>query len=222
MAQTSGVYSGDTIEQAITAPMDWGKLEAIAYDVLVADDFPTLRKIGGFGDDGMDAAEESFYDATRNVTTVIQVTSAQGQKAKVRDTIKKLKKNAIDAKRLVFLTRHPVTPSKRTEMIDEADTQGVTLEVRDQSYLVTQLSKSTTIFARHFADARAQFGALLEARDPLHAASDKLQHALLATLGAYVLHDRSRLARGTLFDKTVLAALAAMDNGTGTRGELLG
>ncbi len=221
MAQTNGVYSGDTIEQAITAPIDWGKLEAIAYDVLVADDFPTLRKIGGVGDDGMDAIEESFYDASRNVTTVIQVTSAQGQKAKVRDTIRKLKENAIDAKRLVFLTRHPVTAGKRAEMIDEADSQGVTLEVRDQSYLVNQLGKNTIIFARYFADARAQLGALLEARDPLHTASNKLQHALLATLGAYVLHDRSRLARGTLFDKTVLAALAATNNGTGTKGELL-
>lgn len=221
MAQTSGVYSGDTIEQAITVPIDWGKLEAISFDVLVADDFPTLRKIGGIGDEGMDAVEESFYDATRNVTTVIQITSAQGQKAKVRDTIKKLKENSIDAKRLVFLTRHPVTAGKRAEMIEEADTQGVTLEVRDQSYLVTQLSKNTTIFARHFADARTQLGALLDARDPLHAASNKLQHALLATLGAYVLHDHSRLARGTLFDKTVLAALAAMDNGVGSRGELL-
>lgn len=221
MKQASGVYSGDTIEQAITAPMDWGKLEAIAYDVLVADDFPTLRKIGGVSDDGMDAVEESFYEAARNVTTVIQVTSAQGQKTKVRDTIKKLKENAIDAKRLVFLTRHPVTASKRAEMIDEADTQGVTLDVRDQSYLVTQLSKNNTIFARYFADARTQFGALLETRDPLHTAGDKLQHALLATLGAYVLHDHSRLARGTLFDKTVLAALAATNNGTSTRGELL-
>lgn len=221
MVQNTGVYSGDTIEQAIAAPMDWGKLEAIAYDVLVADDFPTLRKIGGVGDDGMDAVDEAFYDANRQVTTVIQVTSAQGQKAKVRDTIKKLEKNSIDAKRLVFLTRHPVTAEKRAEMIEEADTKGITLEVRDQAYLVTQLSKNTTIFVRHFADARTQFGALIESHDPLHTASDKLQHALLATLGAYVLHEHSRLARGTLFDKTVLAALAAEKNGTATKAELL-
>lgn len=221
MAQTSGVYSGDVIEQALAAPIDWSKLEAIAYDALVADDFPTLRKIGGVGDDGMDAVEEVFYDTERKVTTVVQVTSAQAQKAKVRDTIKKLKNNGIEAKRLVLLTRHPVSAAKRAEMIDEADAQGVTLEIRDQSYLVTQLSKNNTIFARHFSDARAQFNALLEGRDPLHAASDKLQHALLATLGAYVLHNRSRLARGTLFDKTVVAALAASNAGKGTREGLL-
>lgn len=201
--------------------MDWGKLESLAYDVLVADDFPTLRKIGGIADEGVDAIEEAFYDSNRRVTTVIQVTSAQAQKIKVRDTIKKLKGNGVDSKMLVLLTRHPVSGGKRVEMIEEADAQSVTLEIRDQSYLITQLSKNTTIFARHFAGASAQLSALLEAPDPLHAANDRLQHALLATLGAYVLHEHSRLARGTLFAKTVLAALAASKGGEATRGELL-
>ena len=220
MAQNN-IYSGDAIEHALAAPMDWGKLESLAYDVLAADDFPTLRKIGGVGDEGVDAIEEAFYEARRRVMTVIQVTSAQAQKVKVSDTIKKLKKHGVDTQMLVLLTRHPVSGGKRAEMIEEADAQSVTLEVRDQSYLVTQLSKNTTIFARHFADVSAQLSALLSAPDPLHAANDRLQHALLATLGAYVLHDHSRLARGTLFAKTVLAALAASKEGKTNRGELL-
>lgn len=221
MAQISGLYSGDTIENVLAAPMDWSKLEALAYDVLVADDFPSLRKIGGVGDDGMDAVEEAFYDAKRKVTTVIQVTSAQGQKTKVSDTLAKLKKNGIESKKLVFLTRHPVTAGKRTEMIDSADEQGVTLDVRDQSYLVTQLSKNRQIFARYFGDAGAQLSALLDTPDPLRASSDRLQHALLATLGAFVLHERAHLARGTLFEKTVLAALAASPKGGASRVTLL-
>lgn len=220
MVQTS-IYSGDTIEHALTAPMDWGKLESLAYDVLVADDFPTLRKIGGVGDAGVDAIEEAFYDAKRRVTTVIQVTSAQAQKVKVHDTIRKLKDNGVNTEKLILLTRHPVSGGKRAEMIEEADAQHVNLEIRDQSYLVTQLSKNTTIFARHFADAGAQLSALLATPDPLHAASDRLQHALLATLGAYVLHNHSKLARGTLFDKTVLAALAGAKEGQTSRDQLL-
>ncbi|POM19892.1 Uncharacterised protein [Burkholderia cepacia] len=106
-------------------------------------------------------------------------------------------------------------------MIEEADDEHVTLDVRDQSYLVTQLSKNTTIFARYFSDVGVQLGELLGTPDPLRAASDRLQHALLATLGAYVLHEHSRLARGTLFDKTVLAALAGAKEGKVTREQLL-
>lgn len=220
MAQNS-VYSGDAVAFALTAPIDWYKLESLAYDILVADDFPTLRKIGGVGDDGVDAIEDAFFDAKRKVVTVIQVTSAQAQKVKVTDTLKKLKKNKISPEKLVLLTRHPVSTGKRAELIEEADNQHVTLDIRDQSYLVTQLSKNATIFARYFSDMGVQLSELLEKRDPLHAASDRLQHALLATLGAYVLHEHSRLARGTLFDKTVLAALAGAKDEKITREQLL-
>ena len=133
-----------------------------------------------------------FFDGNRKVMTVVQVTSAQGQRAKVQDTIRKLKKNGIEAKRLVLLTRHPVMAATKKEMIDQADAQGVSLDIRDQSYLVAQLGKHQQIFKRHFAGKGAQFRALLGTPDPLGTATDKLQHALLATLGAYVLHEHSK------------------------------
>jgi hypothetical protein len=221
MAQTEKVYSGDVIEHVLAAPMDWGKLEALVYDVLLADDFPTLRRIGGVGDAGMDAVEETFYDAERKVTTVVQVTSAQAQRAKVKDTLKKLKKNGITPKTLIFVTRHPVTAEKRVEMNKAADEESVTLEVRDQTYLVSQLGKNSKVFARHFADIGTQLSALLDTPDPLHTASSRLQHSLLATLGAFVLNEHSRIARGTLFEKSVVAALAAAPNGKATRSAIL-
>ena len=83
MAQGSGMYAGDVIEDALTIPMDWAKLEALAHEVLLSDDFPTLRKIGGSGDQGMDAVEEAFFDGNRKVMTVVQVTSAQAARVKV-------------------------------------------------------------------------------------------------------------------------------------------
>lgn len=221
MATNDDIHTADTIERAVKAPLDWGKFEALAHAVLVADDLPTLRRIGGVGDLGMDAVEEAFFDAARRVTTVVQVTSAQGQRAKVGDTLAKLKKNGIDLKTLIFFTRHPVSAGIRAEMIEEADRLGVALDVRDESYLVAQLGKQPSTFLRFFGSTKAQIKALLGQPDPLRAASDRLQHALLATLGAYVLSDHARMARGALFEKTVLAALAATPEGRGTRGELL-
>ena len=109
MAQIDDIHTADVIERALQAPLDWGKFEKLSYAILIADDLPTLRMIGGVGDLGMDAVEEVFYDAERQVKTVVQVTSAKGQKAKIRDTLAKLKNNGISLTTLVFLTRHPVS-----------------------------------------------------------------------------------------------------------------
>jgi hypothetical protein len=186
-------------------------LEELATAVLTNDDFPTIRKIGGRGDFGLDAVEEVFYEAQREVKTVIQVTSAQAQVTKLRDTLKKLAEHKIEPSMLVFLTRHPVAASVRRDMIVVAAEFRVGLDVRDSQYLVDQLSKAgSPIFARFFGSASAQLNELLGKPDPLATSNSRLQHALLATLGAYVLSKRSRIARTTLFDKTVLAALASL------------
>ena len=215
MVTAASAYTGDLVAAAVASPIDWGRLEELATAVLTDDDFPTIRKIGGRGDFGMDAVEEAFFEAERKVRTVIQVTSAQAQVAKLRDTLKKLKKHDIEPVMFVFLTRHPVAASVRREMNDVAAEYRMTLDVRDAQYLVDQLSKTgSTIFARFFGSAESQLNELLARPDPLHAASGRLQHALLATLGAYVLSQRARIARGTLFDKTVLAAIASLGGKT--------
>lgn len=221
MTQNVEVHTADVIERALRAPLDWEMLEGLAHAVLVADDLPTLRKLGGIGDQGIDAVEEAFYDAERQVRTVVQVTSAHGHRSKVRDTLAKLRKHNIDVNRLVFVTRHPVGSSTRVEMIDEADQYDIALDVRDQSYLVSILGKHSTIFLRFFGSTSSQITALLGQADPLNTASNRMQRALLATLGAYVLSDHARLARGYLFDKTVLAALAAEEGGRATKRGLL-
>lgn len=218
----SEIISRDLVATAVAAPIDWLRLEELVSAVLTSDDFPSLRKIGSIGDQGVDAVEECFYDGERRIETIVQITSDKAQRTKAKNTIAKLKKNDLSAKVLLFVTRHPVSSEIRRAMIDEAADEGVTLEIRDSEYLVSQLSKpGSIIYSRFFGSAQQQLDALLAAPDPLQiAGNDPLRHALLASLGAYVLSPHARLARNTLFDKTVLAALASL-RGPATPEELL-
>lgn len=216
------IVSRDVVATAIAAPIDWLRLEELVCAILTSDDFPSLRKIGSVGDQGVDAIEESFFDGQRKIETIVQITSDKAQRTKAKNTIAKLKKNGLDPRVLLFVTRHPVSSDIRRTMIDEAADEGVTLEIRDSEYLIAQLSKpGQTIYSRFFGTAQQQLDALLTTPDPLHIAeNDPLRHALLASLGAFVLSRHARLARGMLFDKTVLAALASLKGAT-AREELL-
>lgn len=204
----------DLIATTIEGPIDWGVLEQLFSAVLIADDMPTLRPIGGVGDGGVDAIEESFHDGERRIRTIVQITSDRAQRGKVRGTIDKLRKNGIDVKNLIFATRHPVSNDIRLAIINEAEEDGVTVDIRDDKYLIAQLSlPGSPLFLRFFGSVRAQFDALLATPDPLKTTSEPLQHALLASMGAFVLSKHAGIARNTLFDKSVLAVIA-----TATRG----
>lgn len=202
--------SRDVIAASISGRIDWGTLEDLYSAVLIADDMPALRQIGGVADQGADGIEEAFYDGARKITTVVQITSDRAQRGKVRGTISKLKKNGIDVRNLIFATRHPVSAEIRRAIIEEAEEDGVTVDIRDDKYLTAQLSlPNSRIFSRFFGSARSQLDELLAKPDPLETTSEPLQHALLASMGAFVLSPHSRIARNTLFDKSVLAALAS-------------
>ena len=69
----------DAIELALNSPMDWSKVESVVYEVLVNDDLPSLRKVGGVADEGVDAVQESFYSDEKNVDVIVQVTSQKAQ-----------------------------------------------------------------------------------------------------------------------------------------------
>lgn len=200
----------DVVATALAAPIDWVRFEELVYSVLVADDLPRLRKLGNRADQGVDAQEETFYDGQRRVSTIVQVSSKRAQKDKVRETIATLRANQLPCTHLIFVTRHPVTSTNRRDIIEEAADMDVVLDIRDDQYLIAQLSKNgSPIFARFFGSIEEQLASLLDRPDPLQVAGTRLKHALLASLGAYVFSPRARLARGTLFQKTVLAAIAA-------------
>lgn len=202
--------SRDAIETAVGSPIDWAELEQIVYEILVNDDMPSLIRLGGVGDGGADAIEESFYKNERRIDSVVQTTSETTQRYKLTRTLARLSEAKIITKSLVIVFRHPVTSEIRSQMIDKASESGIVLEVRDRDYLVTQLGKiGSTVFTRHFGSLEEQLKILMAQSDPLEIAASKYEHAMLATLGAFLINPQAKLARSALFQKTVLAAIAA-------------
>lgn len=199
----------DAIAEAIAQPIDWRRFEELAYAVLVADDLPNLRKVGGVGDDGVDSLEEAFYEGVRGTQVIVQVTSDQAQRTKVKNTIKKLRENGFPVTELVIVSRHPVEAGILRDIQAASTDANVRIDVRGDQYLIAQLSKpGSPIYARFFGSSREQLEVLLSQPDALHTTTSRAHHALLASLGAFVLSDRARLARGTLFDKSILAIIA--------------
>jgi len=212
----------DLVLQALSRPVDWTHFERLASEVLALDDLPGLRAIGGVGDQGQDAVEERFFTGELEARTVVQVTNERAQKGKLRSTIATLRENGIAFSRLVFVTGHPISSSVRKEMQEAATELGVALDIRDQQYMVKELARpSSRLFARYFGTVGDQVRALLGGSDPLQVLDTSLRRAMLGTLAAYVLHPRARLARQTLFDKTVLAALVDASRPM-TEAELIG
>ena len=209
----------DVIELALNAPIDWEKFENLVAEILQQDDLPRLRKLGGRGDLGLDAADEAFYSDESRVEAVVQVTSQRAQVAKFEKTVERLRENEIPFSQLIVVYRQPIASPTRTEIQERARGYGIAVDIRNHQYLVSRLAQpGCSLFARYFGDVGEQVDALLERSDPLAALPDRLRHAMLATVAAYVLQPRARIARQTLFEKTVLAALVSA--GVGTAEEL--
>lgn len=200
----------DLVERALDSAIDWTTFEKLAFEILTNDDLPRLRRLGGRADQGADAVQEAFYQDQSHLEVVVQVTSERGQVAKLRKTLKRLQDERLTFSTLVIVYQQAVSSSTRRNLQAEARTAGVTLDVRDQAYLVARLAKDeSSIFARYFGSPREQLDKLLNSRDPLRVATTREKKALLATLGAFVISPHAALARRTLFQKTVLAIIAA-------------
>ena len=200
----------DAIQLELSAPIDWEQFESLVYEILLQDDFPRLRKLGGVGDQGADAVQETFYEDQSRLETVVQITSQKAQLAKFEATVQRLQEAGLSPRLLVLVFRHPVSSRTRLKIQSRSADLGLAVDPRDQSYLVGQLGKpGSSLFARYFKDIRSQVDALLGRNDPLDMMQGRLRHAMLASLAAYVAQPRSRLARSTLFDKMALAAVVA-------------
>lgn len=203
----------DLIEASLARPIDWGKVESIVFEILPQDDFPRLRKLGGVGDEGVDAVEESFFQDEQRVETVVQITSEKTQVAKFNRTVKRLQEAGVAFDQLTIVYRDPVANDTRREIRAAASESEIAVDIRDQSYLIGQLGKlENGIFARYFQDIRTQVDQLLDEGDPLRLAETRLFHAMLASLGAYIANPRAKAVQSTLFDRTVLAVLVASGN----------
>ena len=200
----------DLIQASLAAPMDWRVVESLASEILLQDDLPGLQKLGGIADGGADAVQESFYGPERRTSTVVQITSDEAQVAKYRKTVKRLREAQIEFDQLIIVYRQPVSSTIRRQIQEAGLADHIAVDIRDEGYLVGQLGKlANGLFARYFQDASAQMELLLGEADPLDVASDRLRHAMLASLAAYVVSPESARVRNILFDRTVLAAIVA-------------
>jgi hypothetical protein len=205
--------TADVIRVSLTSPMDWAKFEDLAYEILIQDDLPSLRKIGGTGDLGRDAIEESFWGSTVKTNVVVQITSEQTQISKFKRTVKRLRECNIAFEHLIMVYRQPVSSDTRTAISSSALQEKISVDIRDQSYLIAQLGKpGSKLFYRYFSDIKTQVEQLLGSDDPLDVSDTRLSHAMLASIGAYVINPRARIARQTLFQKTVLAAIVSAES----------
>ncbi|MCH7727657.1 MAG: hypothetical protein IH991_14420, partial [Planctomycetes bacterium] len=203
----------DLIEASLMQPMDWEQVEALVCDVLIQDDFPRLRRLGGVGDEGADAVEEAFYQDEQRIETVVQITSEKSQVSKFKRTVARLKECEIEFDQLTLVYRDPVENDTRRKIREAAAEDEIAVDIRDQAYLTSQLGKlENGLFARYFQDVKSQVNSLLNEGDPLKTADDRLMHAVLASLGAYVANPFARLVKTTLFDRTVIAVLVAQND----------
>ena len=176
----------DLVRMRLLQPIDWGVFESLVCEVLLNDDLPALRKLGGVADDGAYAVQESFFDSETIETTVVQVTSEVSQSAKFNRTVDRLKETKTEFDRLVVVFRQPVESKVRKLIQASAKQAGFTVDIRDESYLVAQLAKHKTVFQRYFGTTGDQLKALLDEGDPLELASEDTQRAVLASIGTYV------------------------------------
>jgi hypothetical protein len=201
----------DIIEAAISSPIDWGVFEKMVVDVLTHDDLPRLRKYGSYKDGGIDAYDEAFYQDESQLERVVQITSQRTQTLKVSSTLDRLSEKGVTPKTIIFVFRHPVASTTRTYIQAQCKDAGISSDIRDQSYIVTQLARpGSTIFARYFDSIKQQIRALLDTPDPLQLTNDNILHSVLASIASYVINPHAQLVRNTLFIKTVLAAVVSL------------
>ncbi len=208
--------NSDLVAMSLSGPIDWGTFESLVVEILQQDDFPRLRKLGGQADQGRDAIQESFFGDQSRTNAIVQITSAKAHLDKFRSTVTRLRETHHQFDHLVIVFRQPLASTVRTDIQTEARRLRISVDSRDASYLQARLSRpDSTIFSRYFGgDLREQVDRLLDRGDPLEVATDKLRHAMLSSIGAFVISPRATLARHTLFDKTVLAALVSVNHVT--------
>lgn len=206
------MVSPDLVRVALSRPIEWAQFESMVSEILLQDDFPNLRKMGGIADEGIDAIDEAFYDDELRTKSVVQITSQRTQKRKLRLTIKRLKTTDKQFDQLTIVFRHPIDSAIKRELRQEAFEEGILADFRDEDYLVGQLAKPNNgIFKRYFGDLRNQINYLLAQEDPLGAATDRIRHAMLASLAAFVINPSANTARINLFDQSILAIIVAQN-----------
>ena len=110
-----------------------------------------LRHLGGSGDRGRDAVA-GLYKSKGGEALAVAVSLEQDWAGKVRADLRRIKRNGLEPRSVVFVTNRKASPTKQTELQQWATKEhGVNLTIQDQRWLVTRL------YLRENLDVRREF-----------------------------------------------------------------
>ncbi len=204
----------DIIELALLRFTDFAKFEDLATELMVKEGFTSIHKIGGIGDDGIDAEQVQHYqDDVNNV--VFQFSLQDNVSSKITATIKKLKDNHVEFSELIIVTNQQV--NNKQDLRKKARTNHqVTLLVFDLSDLKIHLGANESIFNRYFPNIDTQLASLKKNADIFtEESANILEKSMLkcSLIFSFSESGREKNLQKHLLYKTILAILASYDEG---------
>lgn len=147
-------------------PSQWERFEQFA-SAFLSSEFPTIRTVASAsGDKGRDA---ELFQPEGNPTTVLQYSVTESWAAKIRDTVKKIKKNHPDAKEIIYVTNQAIG-AKCDDLRSEVRKGGLILDVRDRSFFLdrfegnSRLEKLAEALANEIVNPLLQDNEIIERR----------------------------------------------------------
>ena len=197
----------DIVEIALSSLTDFEEFEKIASEIMRDEGYPAIKPLGGPGDLGRDAIQESYFISEGKNITVFQYTLQQYLPGKIKDTIDKLSKANIEYNKLVIVTPHSISITSQDKMKRDARKEyNCDLEIYERKTIVNRLANfDNGIFHRHFPDIETQVKELT-ARKPLLSSdnSTPLESTTLRSSLAFVVSEEAPRVRDSLFDSLTL------------------
>ena len=208
--------SSDIVEIALDKFTDGFLFEKLACEIMRDEGYHDIKRVGTSGDFGMDATEDILYEQQGPYRTIFQFTLEDYVLGKLRDTIKKLRENAVDFQELVLVARSSLSPYRQENLRKTARKEyGVTACCYERRTILNRLSDySNGIFHRHFPNIEKQLAEMQMAKPVFLDTDNAREIALLRTAIAFGANPASSTARNGMFDQMVLATLEASE-GTG-------
>jgi hypothetical protein len=200
----------DLIEIALDGLTDHRDFEKLASEIMREEGYPNIKPLGGVGDDGQDAIQESYFLSEGRTRVVFQYTLQESLPGKIEETIDKLSKAKIDYHELVIVTRHSISTRRQEDMIKDARKKhGVNLSIYERKTLVNRLANySNGIFNRHFPDIQKQVLDLTSKKPRLSAEEGTLlESSMLKASIAFTFGAGAPSARKSIFDFLTLGIL---------------
>ncbi len=202
--------SADIVELALDQFTDGALFEKIAAEVMRDEGYHDIKRLGGSGDFGMDAAQDVFYEQDRPARIVFQFTLEDYVLGKLRQTIKKLREHSIEFTELVVVTSARLSSQRQENVRTTARKEfDVTANCFHRDTIVNRLADySNGIFHRNFPSIEAQLRELQATKPRLSDTDDAREGALLKVAISFGMSREAANVRKSLLDHMVLATLA--------------